>query len=245
METQSSNQESKGRWEVRSSGRPPIAVVGLVQVIDGPKFRQGGRKETMKKFFAVAMSVAMLAAFSPLAEAQSSCPAEVSQAKEILSKKTTTARSQDVQAPRSLAGARQDVQAPRSQDVQAPRSQDVQAPRGQNVQAPRSQDVQAPRSQDVQAPRSQDVQAPRSQDVQAPRSQDVQAPRGQNVQAPRSQDVQAPRSQDVQAPRSLAGAKATGGSIGKATQLVKDAEAACKAGDSKTAKDKAIEALAI
>jgi hypothetical protein len=72
----------------------------------------------------------------------------------------------------------------------------------------------------------------------------VQAPRSQDVQAPRSQDVQAPRSQDVQAPRSVAGAQATGG-ITKATQLVKDAEAACKAGDAKTAKTKATEAISI
>jgi hypothetical protein len=48
----------------------------------------------------------------------------------------------------------------------------------------------------------------------------------------------------VQAPRSLAGAQATG-SIGKAAQLVKDAEAACKAGDAKTAKDKATQAISI
>src|SRR5436189_179948 len=150
---------------------------------------QPTRKEhTMKKFFAVVMSAAMLAAFSPLAEAQTSCPAEVAQAKEILSKKGTTARSQDVQAPRSLAGARQDVQAPRSQDVQAPPGQDAQAPRS-DVQAAQGQQIQDAPSQDVQAPRSQHVQAPRSQDVQAPRSQDVQAPRSQDVQAPRSQDV--------------------------------------------------------
>src|SRR5947207_4359067 len=111
---------------------------------------QPTRKEhTMKKFFAVVMSAAMLAAFSPLAEAQTSCPAEVAQAKEILSKKGTTARSQDVQAPRSLAGARQDGQAPRSQDVQAPRSQEIQAPRRLAGAAPRSQ---APASQSKQAP---------------------------------------------------------------------------------------------
>jgi len=64
------------------------------------------------------------------------------------------------------------------------------------------------------------------------------------VQAPRGQDVQAPRGQNVQAPRSLAGAQATG-SIAKASQLVKDAEAACKAGDNTTAKAKATEALSI
>jgi hypothetical protein len=215
VEPNDRDKESKG--EVEPEGHRPFAHH---RAGGHAELQPMGRKDTMKKFFAVVMSVAMVAAFSPLAEAQTSCPAEVAQAKEMLSKKGTTARTQDVQAPRSLAGARQ--------DVQAPRSQDVQAPRGQNVQAPRSQDVQAPRSQDTQAPRSQDTQAPRSQ----------------NLQAPRSQDTQAPRSQDVQAPRSLAGSKA-GGGITKAAQLVKDAEAACKAGDAKTAKDKATEALAI
>jgi hypothetical protein len=111
--------------------------------------------------------------------------------------------------------------------------------------------VQAPRAgQDIQAPRSssQDVQAPRTgQDIQAPRSssQDVQAPRaGQDIQAPRSssQDVQAPRSasQDMQAPRSLAGAKSSGSD---AMKLVREAEAACKAGNMDTAKSKAVEAI--
>ena len=37
----------------------------------------------MRKFFAVVMSAAMVASLSPLAEAQTSCPAEVAQAKEI------------------------------------------------------------------------------------------------------------------------------------------------------------------
>src|SRR6267378_4505309 len=60
---------------------------------------------------------------------------------------TQTAKGQDVQAPRSLAGARsQDVQSPRSQDIQSPRSQDVQSPRSQDIQSPRSQDIQSPRS---------------------------------------------------------------------------------------------------
>src|SRR6266850_2123585 len=148
------------------------------------------REKVMKRFFAAIMSVAVFAALAPVADAQSQCPAEVGQAKAMLQK---VSKAQDVQAPRSLAGARQDVQAPR-QDTQAPRSgQDAQAPRsGQETQAPRSgQDVQAPRT-GTQAPRSgQDVQAPRSgQETQAPRSgQDVQAPRT-GTQAPRSgQDV--------------------------------------------------------
>ena len=56
--------------------------------------------------------------------------------------------------------------------------------------------------------------------------------------------MQAPRSstQDVQAPRSIAGAKASGGD---AIKLVRDAEAACKAGKMDAAKAKAIEAIGL
>src|SRR5437867_2252711 len=166
----------------------------------------------MKRFFAVIVSVAVVAALAPVAGAQSKCPAEVGQAQAMLQK---VSKAQEVQAPRSLAGARQEVQAPRTS------SQDVQAPRGQEVQAPRSL---AGSRQDVQAPRSA------QQDVQAPRSA--------------QQDVQAPRSaqQDVQAPRSLAGAKA---GSGDATKLVREAEAACKAGNMDSAKAKAIEAIGL
>src|SRR5437899_1319679 len=171
----------------------------------------------MKRFFAAIMSVAVFAALAPVADAQSQCPAEVGQAKAMLQK---VSKAQDVQAPRSLAGARQDVQAPRSgQDTQAPRS-------GQDVQAPRS-------SQDIQAPRSL---AGAPQDVQAPRSgQDTPAAR-------RGQDTEAPRGQDTQAPRAVAGAKA---SSGDAAKLVREAEAACKAGNMGAAKAKAIEAMSI
>ncbi len=197
----------------------------------------------MKRLFAILMSVAMVAAFTPVSEAQTSCPAEVSKAKELLAMKGSVAKSQDVQPPRSLAGARgQDAQAPRGQDTQAPRGQDTQAPRGQDTQAPRGQDTQAPRGQDTQAPRGQDTQAPRGQDKQAPRGQDTQAPRGQDTQAPRGQDTQAPRGQDTQAPRAVAASKPAGAS--KATALIKEAEAACKAGDMTTAKAKAEAAIA-
>ena len=221
----------------------------------------------MKKLVAAVLSVAVAVSLSPaLSSAQSSsCPVEVTQAKDLLSKRQALVKPDDIQAPRSLAGARQDIQAPRgNQNVQAPRgNQDVQAPRGnQDVQAPRSlagarQDIQAPRgNQDVQAPRgNQDVQAPRgNQNVQAPRgNQDVQAPRGnQNVQAPRgNQDVQAPRgNQDVQAPRTSTGTTTTaqapqGDMTKKAASLVKQAEAACKSGNMKLASDKAKAALAI
>jgi hypothetical protein len=71
--------------------------------------------------------------------------------------------------------------------------------------------------------------------VQAPRSQDVQAPRSQDVQAPRSQDVQAPRSQDVQAPRSA--------ELKNAATLVTEADAACMAGNSAMATEKAKAAM--
>jgi hypothetical protein len=212
----------------------------------------------MEKLLAATLSVAVALTLSPaLSSAQSSsCPAEVTQAKDMLSKKTASVKPDDIQASRSLAGARQNEaqQAPRgNQDVQAPRgNQDVQAPRGnQNVQAPRgNQDVQAPRgNQDVQSPRdNQNVQAPRgNQDVQAPRgNQDVQAPRGnQDVQAPRgNQNVQAPRgNQDVQSPRTSNGATAT--TKAPRTSLVKEAEAACKAGNMTLASDKGKAALAI
>ena len=149
----------------------------------------------MKRLFATLMSVAVMATFTPVGEAQTSCPAEVSKAKELLAMKGSVAKGQDVQAPRSLAGAR-----------------------------------------------GQDTQAPRGQDTQAPRGQDTQAPRGQDTQAPRGQDTQAPRGQDTQAPRATAAAKPAGSS--KATALIKEAEAACKAGDMTTAKAKAEAAIA-
>ncbi|MEX2146854.1 MAG: hypothetical protein WED01_07565, partial [Candidatus Rokuibacteriota bacterium] len=69
--------------------------------------------------------------------------------------------------------------------------------------------------------------------------QDVQAPRGQDVQAPRGQDVQAPRS-GTQTPRSTMANQAASS---KAWTLVKEAEAACKSGDMKTAKAKADAAI--
>jgi hypothetical protein len=93
-------------------------------------------------------------------------------------------------------------------------------------------EIQAPRS--LAGARSQDIQAPRSQDVQAPRSQDIQAPR--SLAGARSQDVQAPRSQDVQAPRSAELKKA-------AATLVKEADAACNAGNSAMATEKAKAAM--
>ena len=134
----------------------------------------------MKKLFAAVLSVAVALSLSPaLVTAQSTCPAEVTQAKDMLSKRTASVKPEDIQAPRSLAGARSNeaVQAPRgNQDVQAPRgNQDVQAPRG-------NQDVQAPRgNQNIQAPRgNQDVQAPRSG---AGSTTTAQAPRGDMTKA--------------------------------------------------------------
>src|SRR3989449_5086227 len=143
--------------------------------------REEMERPMIKRFFAAIMSVAVIAALAPVAGAQSQCPAEVGQAQAMLQKaakpQQQAARGQDVQAPRSLAGARSSTQ-----DVQAPRSS--------------------------------------TQDVQAPRSS----------------------TQDVQAPRSLAGAKS---GSGDAAKLVREAEAACKAGNMDSAKAKAIEAIGL
>jgi len=172
----------------------------------------------MKTLFPVILSVAVTMSLSPaVSSAGSTCPTEVAQAKDMLTKKTAVAKADTIQPPRSLAGARQDV-------VQAPRE---------------NQDVQAPReNQDVQAPRE-------NQDVQAPRE-------NQNVQAPReNQNVQAPRTNEEinQAPRSGAGATTTApasrADVTKAASLVKQAEAACKAGKLTLASEKAKAALAI
>jgi hypothetical protein len=178
----------------------------------------------MRKLFVAVLSVVVALSLSPaVGTAQTNCPAEVAQAKDMLSKKTASVKPGDVQAPRSLAGARS------SDATQAPRgSQEVQAPRGK-------QEVQAPRS--LAGARSSDA-------TQAPRgSQEVQAPRGK-------QEVQAPRgSQEVQAPRTAAGsattAQAPRGDMTKAASLVKEAEAACKSGNMALATDKAKAALAI
>ena len=99
----------------------------------------------MSKIFTAALSlVTMISLSATVGMAQTACPAEVASAKAML---TQTAKSQDIQSPRSLAGVRsQDVKSPRSQDIQSPRSQDIQSPRSQDIQSPRSQDIQSPRS---------------------------------------------------------------------------------------------------
>ncbi|HAM55223.1 MAG TPA: hypothetical protein DCQ64_07375, partial [Candidatus Rokubacteria bacterium] len=88
----------------------------------------------MKKLFATLTSFVFVVSLSAtVSAAEPSCPPEVASAKTMLQKKQRLAKSQDVQAPRSLAGAK-------TQDVQAPRGQDVQAPR--SLAGARSQDVQ-------------------------------------------------------------------------------------------------------
>ncbi|HTK89375.1 MAG TPA: hypothetical protein VL948_03925 [Verrucomicrobiae bacterium] len=125
----------------------------------------------MKTLLAVLTFALVGAVAAPVevgAQATKDCPPEVTQAQAALKDARAAAKNkvatgpQDVQAPRSQAGARtQDVNAPRTQNVNAPRTQDVNAPRTQDVNAPRTQDVNAPRTQDVNAPRTQDVNAPR------------------------------------------------------------------------------------
>jgi len=89
--------------------------------------------------------------------------------------------------------------------------------------------------------RSQNQQAPRSNDVQAPRSDDVQAPRSNDVQAPRDQEVQSPRS-GSSAPRGAQSARSP--EYREAATLVKEAEAACNAGNTTVASEKARAAMA-
>jgi len=176
----------------------------------------------MRKTCTMVIVAALLSA-PPLATAADKCPAELSQAKSMLAKATTAAKT----PPRQLAGAKaQDIQAPRAQDIQAPRAQDIQAPRAQDIQAPRAQDIQAPRAQDMQAPRAQDIQAPRAQDIQAPRAQ---APTGKDTPP----DIQEPRGADSKA------------RLDKARKLISDSEAACKKGDMKLSTSKANEAMAL
>src|SRR5258708_32671399 len=86
---------------------------------------QSERTDSMKKVLASVLSVVTMVSLSATAGmAQTSCPPEVASAKAML---TQTAKSQDVQAPRALAGAPPDGPAPRRPDSQAPRSPDVQA----------------------------------------------------------------------------------------------------------------------
>ena len=193
----------------------------------------------MKRFLATVMSVAVVATFSPMASAQTACPPEVAKAKAMLSQKPTT------QAPRTLAGARtqQEPQAARGQDVQAPRSlagarsqMDPQAARGENPQAARGENPQAARGENPQAARGENPQAARGENPQAARGENPQAARGENPQAARGQDVQTARGASAAKPS---------GDVNKASGLIKEAEAACKAGDVKSAKEKADAAISI
>src|SRR5437016_1192724 len=103
----------------------------------------------MKRLFAAIMSVAVFGALAPVVDAQSSCPAEEQQAKEMFGE---VAKTPDDQAARTVTGARQELQGQRDkEDAQA--KQEVDGPRSKaEVQAPRGkQDVQAPRGkEDVQ-----------------------------------------------------------------------------------------------
>src|SRR5437660_356210 len=124
---------------------------------------KGRGTPNMRKLLATLLTVAVAAAFVPtLSDAASSCPPEVAQAKDQLTKQTA--------ASRPLAGAK-DIQAPRMQDVQAPKMQDVQAPRtlagDRQVQPARVQQVQATKMEHVQPPRVTASQAQETQTGEA------------------------------------------------------------------------------
>jgi hypothetical protein len=77
--------------------------------------------------------------------------------------------------------------------------------------------------------KSASVSSSRGQDGQSPRNQDIQSPRNQDVQSPRNQDIQSPRDGNVQQQR--------------AAKLVNEAAAACNAGNTTLASQKAREAM--
>jgi hypothetical protein len=82
-------------------------------------------KTTMLALLVFALAGGGLAPGDVVAQAQKDCPPEVTQAQTALKNAQAAAKSkatakgpQDIQAPRSQAGARtQDVNAPRTQDV--------------------------------------------------------------------------------------------------------------------------------
>jgi hypothetical protein len=80
---------------------------------------------------------------------------------------------------------------------------------------------------------------------EAARDKNPQAARGENPQAARGENPQAARGgQDIQTARAGSGSKPAG-DVNKASGLIKEAEAACKAGDMKAAKEKAEAAIAV
>ena len=131
----------------------------------------------MNKMPGIIFALALAGLTLPLTGwAADQCPPELTQAKAALNSAkaaqksaSKTAKGQEIQAPRALAGAKtQELQAPRAQEMQAPRAQEMQAPRAQEMQAPRAQEMQAPRAQqDIQAPRTR-AEA-KSPDVQTER----------------------------------------------------------------------------
>jgi hypothetical protein len=172
----------------------------------------------MKRMLAVLVGALLAGGVLPShVLAQKECPPEVAQAESAVKSAKATAKS------KAAASGPQDIQAPRSQA--GARAQDVNAPRTQDVNAPRTQDVNAPRTQDVNAPRTQDVNAPRTQDVNAPRTQDVKAASGAKV---REQDIDAPRVKKAEALVSQAQAACKKGDTAGASAKAKQALAVLK-----------------
>jgi hypothetical protein len=119
------------------------------------------------------------------------------------------------------------VPAPACPDVESAREMLTRTAASQNdreLQASRGQDTQAPRD------RSQDVQTPRAgeQEIQAPRNQDIQAPRGGNAPTASASQVPPVRSE-----------------VTRAATLVKEADAACQAGRTAEASQKAKAAIVL
>ena len=192
--------------------------------------------DQMRKLFATLTIFFLFVA--PLAVEAANCPTEVEAAKEMLKKQT--AKADEIQTPRALAGARTQVdQASRSKEDQASRAKEDQASRTKVDQASRSKEDQASRSKIDQASRSKEDQASRTKEDQASRSKEDQASRSKVDQASRSKEDQASRGQDAGTPRATAGAP----QLSKARTLVNEADAACKVGDMTKAAAKAKAAM--
>ena len=64
----------------------------------------------MRRLLTIVAASTALVALTAISEAQVSCPAEIGQAKEMLSRKGGLRADESTQPPRSLAGARKDTE---------------------------------------------------------------------------------------------------------------------------------------
>ena len=68
------------------------------------------RRIAMRRLLTVLTAIAVLSALAAISEAQVGCPAEIGQAKELLSRKGGLRAEDQSQPPKSLAGARPETE---------------------------------------------------------------------------------------------------------------------------------------